>query len=642
MDDINFDIAATVILTLNIFFFYYRKNLQSQQNSIFARWLKISLFSTLLEICGVLMNRNPAVWPFSLLITINTLQYLCQNSIPFLFTLYILVLTGKINFMEKPEKAICIFPWACAMLLIITNPFTHYLFFFSADGTIHHGPYVPLLYMLAVYFAVYSVFCTYRFRKVLPERTTLAVFVFVSVSLLPAILQFFFPGELVLCLGIAVSQLFLILTIQNPDMYINSAIGILNRNGFATQVKIFIGNKKSFHIALIVVEDIGFVRHTFGYEFFLRVVKEIASYLTKEIHLECIVSSPGEAQFALIVKNRGSQDRVLELNKAVQERFRHPWIVEDNPIKLSARVCLIQCPEETSDVSEIFRCLDQLAIGDFPYMKGKPLYMKDLSLADKKREAAIERAIKRAIEQKTFMVYYQPIFSILEQKIVSAEALVRLNDEELGFIPPDEFIPISERNGTIQKIGTFVLDAASAFMSKQARMSNGIKFIEINLSVAQCIQPDLPVQVRGVTARYQIAPSQICFEVTETAAATSPEKLIQNLKSLSESGFSIALDDYGTGYSNIQYLMDLPFKYAKLDRSMVNAWEESEKGKITMESTISMFKKMNLKIIAEGIETEEQARIMASLGCDYIQGYFYSKPVPEKDFLVLLDRVWGE
>jgi len=625
MDDINFDIAATVILILNIFFFYYKKTLQSQQNRLFARWLKISLVSTLLEISGVLMNRHPETWPLPVLISINSMFYLCQNSIPFLFLLYILVLTGKINFMNKQERALLIFPWAISMLLILTNPATRFIFFFSFENTIHRGSYVPLLYVIALFFALYSIYCTYRFRKALPEHTTGAVFFFVLVSLLPGI-----------------SQLFLLLTVQNPEVYIDSAIGVLNRNGFATQVKLFLENKVTFYVALIAVEDIGFVRHTFGYDFFLKLIKKIAYYLSKSIPLDCIVSSPGEAQFALIVKKNDTEDNTQELNRGIQERFRHPWVIEDNPIKLSVRVCLIHCPEETSDISEIFRCLDQLATASFPYMKGKPLMMKDLGLADKKREAAIERAIKRAIEHKSFIVYYQPIFSIREQKIVSAEALVRLNDEDLGFIPPDEFIPISERNGTIQKIGTFVLDAACAFMSKQAQLKNGIKFIEINLSVAQCIQPDLPVQVNGVTARYQITPSQICFEVTETAAATSPEKLIQNLKSLADSGFSIALDDYGTGYSNIQYLMDLPFKYAKLDRSMVSAWAESEKGKITMESTISMFRKMNLRIIAEGIETAEQARLMATFGCDYIQGYFYSKPVPEKDFLVLLDKAWGE
>jgi EAL domain-containing protein (putative c-di-GMP-specific phosphodiesterase class I) len=263
--------------------------------------------------------------------------------------------------------------------------------------------------------------------------------------------------------------------------------------------------------------------------------------------------------------------------------------------------------------------------------------LADLGLTNKRREAEIELAIKRAIAHDGFQIFLQPIFSVPEQRIVSAEALLRLIDDRLGPIPPAEFIPIAERNGSILEIGSFLIDWVCAFLNDYNLEQRGIQFLEINLSIAQCIRHDLCEHIAEICKRNLIRPEQLCFEVTETTAATSPEILTANLKSLSRSGYVFALDDYGTGYSNINHLLELPFSFAKLDRSIVAARFTSVKGRIMLESIIDMLKKMDMKIIAEGVETGDQARVLTDLGCDLLQGYYFSRPVPSEDFLRLLE-----
>lgn len=638
MGDIYFDIAATVILLLTLFIFYYKKFLHVLQSRIFAVLLKISLISVVLDFSTVILNRNSTIIPLPVLYLANTLFYVFHNSIPFTFTVYILSVTGKTVQKKKWGKIILVIPWIATLLVILTNPFTHAIFFFNNRLDYTRGPLLPFLYLTAVWYVGYSIYYTLLFRNAIPTRTIKSIFTFIAISLIPIIIQFFLPNVLMQGLGVAISTLVILLTVQSPEEFVDSGTGLFNRTGFASQINLLRLNKTPFHVILIAVENVPFLRRTFGLQYFSLIMREISRSLAKDSYEDRIVATPGEAQFALILRGNGfsKPTRIQYIISALQERFRLPWIVEDRPITLSIRICHLHCPEDTDDVSEIIRSLEQLSRINATWPKGKTLRIADLGLADKKREAEIERAIRRGLENNSFRVYYQPIYSTAEKRIVSAEALVRLFDPEYGFIPPDQFIPVSEHNGTIHKIGSFVLNTTCAFMKQHDLEGKGIKYIEINLSVSQCIQPDLPTQVSGIAGRHQIRSDQICLEITETAAASSPEKLVQNLKIIAAAGFPVAVDDYGTGYSNIKYLMELPFSYAKLDRSMVTAWSESEKGRITLEGTIAMFKRMNLKIIAEGVETAEQVQMLTERGCDYLQGYYFSKAVPAAEFLELI------
>ena len=217
----------------------------------------------------------------------------------------------------------------------------------------------------------------------------------------------------------------------------------------------------------------------------------------------------------------------------------------------------------------------------------------------------------------------------------SAEALLRLIDDDYGFIPPDVFIPAAEKSGAIHKIGAYVLDEVCSFIASEDFSKLNIDYIEINLSVAQCMHKELPDLVLETLNRYNVSPDKINLEITETAASYAQNIMAENIGRLNDAGVEFSLDDYGTGYSNIQRVSTLPLKIVKLDRTFVNA-EDNPKMFIVLENTIKMLKDMEMEIVAEGIETEQLLNKFADMNCEYIQGYYFSKPIPKHDFIAFI------
>lgn len=252
-------------------------------------------------------------------------------------------------------------------------------------------------------------------------------------------------------------------------------------------------------------------------------------------------------------------------------------------------------------------------------------------LAGKRRESKILQIMKNALANGTFQVYYQPIYSTSQEKFHSAEALIRLYDNELGFISPEEFIPMAEKNGMILKIGEFVFRTVCRMMARERIWEKGIDYIEINLSVVQCMQEDICEMLYGIMDEYDIPYSCINLEVTETTIAK--DVLWDTMERMTVGGVTFSLDDYGTGYSNLTNVIKYPFHIVKLDKSMVWYAMENETAMRALRHTVAMLQDLDMCIVAEGVETKEQKDILQEMGCEYLQGYYFSKPVPEKEFL---------
>ena len=246
--------------------------------------------------------------------------------------------------------------------------------------------------------------------------------------------------------------------------------------------------------------------------------------------------------------------------------------------------------------------------------------------------------IDKALKNKSFQVYDQPIWDYHTGKVRSAEALCRLIDDEFGFIAPDEFIPIAEQNGTVLEIGRFVFEEVCRFYKEGRLQDLGINYIEVNLSVVQCVSRNIKESFDEILKKYSLDSNCINLEITESATADNHKVLIDTIGKLSESGFSFSLDDYGTGYSNIAYMYEMPFSIIKIDKSILWKAMHPENGEgldgaiIYLENTIRMLKNMNYYVLVEGVETLEQKMLLERLGCDYFQGFYFSKPVQKQVF----------
>ena len=240
--------------------------------------------------------------------------------------------------------------------------------------------------------------------------------------------------------------------------------------------------------------------------------------------------------------------------------------------------------------------------------------------------------LNRAIRDRKFEMYYQPIYSIKDGRFVSAEALIRLFDDEHGFVSPALFIPAAERKGLMIPIGDFVLESVFRFISDNDFSELGLSYIELNLSVAQCLQNDLADKILTLEKKYHINPERVNLEITETTYENIGDITDMNIKRLSENGFSFSLDDYGTGYSNMHRISRLPLKIIKIDKTMVDDMV-NKAGMSVLSNTVSMMKDIDKEIVCEGVETKEQLDTLTSLGVDFIQGYYFSKPLPAEKFV---------
>ena len=253
-----------------------------------------------------------------------------------------------------------------------------------------------------------------------------------------------------------------------------------------------------------------------------------------------------------------------------------------------------------------------------------------------RKEKSMEQMLDEAMKEDRIEVFYQPIFSTRAKKFVSAEALVRMRDRDGNLVPPGAFIAVAEANGKILQLGEIVFEKVCRFFTKEQLEQYGLHYIEVNLSVVQCGYPGLADDYIGIMEKHQINPRYINLEITESASMAAKKTLLENMRRLMEYGVFFSLDDFGTGQSNLNYIVDMPVNIVKFDREMSQAFFQDEKAKYVMNAAMQMIHGMKLKIVSEGIETEEQYLAMEELSIDYIQGYYFSKPLPEAAFLAFL------
>ncbi|MFI3176752.1 MAG: EAL domain-containing protein, partial [Eubacteriales bacterium] len=248
---------------------------------------------------------------------------------------------------------------------------------------------------------------------------------------------------------------------------------------------------------------------------------------------------------------------------------------------------------------------------------------------ERRNKNHVVQTMNEGIQNKEFIMYYQPKINLNTGHIVGAEALVRwVQGGKL--IPPDCFIPIFEKNGFIEELDYYVFEEVCAFINRQKGMA---PIISVNLSWITVGKDNLIQRLEAILEKYQVKPIQIDLEITESAFVDQFEDSLSRLEHLRSLGFTISMDDFGAGISSLNRLKEIPLDIMKIDRGFVMDSLENKKGKIIIENVIQMGKKLNLETVAEGIETKEQLEFLRDMGCDVGQGYYYARPLPEGEFL---------
>lgn len=312
------------------------------------------------------------------------------------------------------------------------------------------------------------------------------------------------------------------------------------------------------------------------------------------------------------------------------------YFTRDEEWHKETRFALVNKCDSFTSAEDVFGFLSFLHNG---YMneRARIVPVGENVIAKYRQQFVIEQKIADALLEDRVEIFLQPIYSNVEKSFTSAEALVRIREKDGSLLPPGLFIPMAEESGQILELGERVFEKVCEFLKNGEAEKLGLQYIETNLSIIQCEQADLADRLISIVARYGISPSLINLEITETASISAKTTLHTNMKKLMEYGFSFSLDDFGKGESNLMYVVEMPVSMVKLDMDMIKAFFKSEKAKQVVCAVVQMAHGMGLKLVAEGIETQEELEEICREGTDYIQGYYYSRPLPVAEFMSFLE-----
>ena len=461
-----------------------------------------------------------------------------------------------------------------------------------------------------------------------PRRN--AVVMILSVFIGSAFVQMCFNQLLIVGLAMSFCMLLIYLFMENSADFVDAETDLYNRNSLNSFLDRFFERDIPFVAYLFSINDFDFMLRTFGAESTNKMIKELAYFCNSLNHIYSFRFT--HHQIALIAKK--DHYTAEKIKAAIDKHLEKPYIIADTPIHINVSACLIDDSTILRSGSEAVYVMEQFIKTAKDKKISRLMVTEGDALEKHRKQLKVEDILEWALENDKFQVYYQPIYSVEKKRYVSAEALVRLWDWNDKFVSPDVFIPVAEKSGYILEIGNIVFDQVCKFVSENnIKEELGIEFIEINLSVVQCMQTTLADELNKKMKEYNISPKFIIFEITETSGIDSQAIMSQNMSELIRYGSSFALDDYGSGYSNLNYMIELPFNIVKFDKELVWSYFKSEKGKIGLEFAVKMVKHLKMEIIAEGVETKEQLDTLVELGVDYIQGFYFSRPVEGTAFI---------
>ncbi len=539
--------------------------------------------------------------------------------------------------MDKLYKKILLFiPEIYAIFFFMTGIITDYFYYFNEAGEFHYS--VPQGFTVGIGIWVYFPFSFYLFFKYARHMSTekeVSITIFILLMFIAVPVRFITMSTSMFEFAVSLAILLCVYTFQNPSEFNDSISGAGTRNALDFIVNNNLIQKKMFAIFGVYIERLDVITGGQSLEAVSELLGQITSYL-RQMCQEGNIFFTDDGNFLLLFPGVDPDDQMIEkAAEQIKKRFKETWMMNDQEIRLFQHPYVIGFPDEI-DTLDKFNEVRGVIKKSILHHNKDVLRVSDLNLKHVEHDKKIDSIVKRALEDGLLEVYYQPIYNPEAGKFTSAEALLRLRDPHLGFISPAVFMPVAERNGKVIEIDSFVLDSVCKMLSDTDAVYHGLQYVEVNLSVVDCIQANLPENVFRTLNKYDIKPGQINFEITETFGEGISSAMDDNIKKLMDKGISFSMDDFGTGYSNIARVASLPVNLFKLDKSIVQSAFESETSYMVMIGIVKIIKSLGKKIVAEGVETEEQAKQIIRVGCDNLQGFFYARPMPRSQFLEFL------
>ena len=637
-----FDFSAFMIVAVLLFAMFFRKMIHGRVNHTYLVLMVILLATTVCDAFSAsgLSSGSDSGTKVGVRTVASFIYFALRIALGPIYVIFIGHLTGTWHKLRKYRSFMILFlvPYLICLVLLLINGFTPVLFYYTAEGEYARGSLIIIYYIIGIYYMLFSLLYLFWAKRYLSRDKFIALLMLFPLTITAMAVQYLHPRYLLEMFAYAIFCMLVSTIVIRPEENIDPVTGSRSHMSFRNDMQKFYRSSVPANLILVKIKNFDGLMSLLGNETTMKLEREVMDILNDtESPLRHSVFSPtyhlGNGLFVVLADGK---HRDLFTETEAQRIFRKLQGTHHTShldLDLDVSVCTIRCPEDIGSFEELStfaNTFHQITSDDAVVVFSKIAPEKQFQMKNN-----IDEIITRGIMNKSFVMYYQPIFSVKEQRFASAEALIRLFDEKNGMVSPALFIPSAEKSGAIHQIGEFVVKDVCGFISRNNMEELGLAYVEINLSVVQCMRNSTVDRIEKCLWEKQVEPKYVNFEITETASEFVHETLRNNVLALHSYGLEFALDDYGTGYSNLQRMVDFPFKLIKLDKSFVDQWEDPRM-RTVIQNTIRMLKDIGKEIVVEGVETAEEAAWFAEQRCDYIQGYYYAKPMPEADFVQFL------
>lgn len=635
--DISFRVQslALAVVILLIIDFLKNKKLPLRSTVVFGCFLFVGAFNLVSDFVSYFTLLNYQVVPG----WVNRIVHIAFIGSLELLTvclfLYVFYLQGAQKRLVKWQVILAVTPF---VLAAVTSVFAPIEYVVDEHGAYSTGLMVYILYGSIVVYVLATCVLLFRNNNTVSKesnanyaRARITVAVGLGIWIVVALIQFITKYVLISSIGNSLMLLYIYLNFENPKRYADDETDTLNRQAFHIMVPEMLARKRTFWLVNFTVDDNDQISRSMGYDAMKVILRTAADRLRTVVPRSGFFHSRSNT-LSVFVSDRDQLDALLK--RAGTADFQVPW--NNGTFKPQYHITIMECPKYGGTSDEIYDTMGYVMEHHRHHEKGHVLWVDEETIRNRDYSKQVLAVLTKAVQEKAFDVVYQPIWSTQENRFASAEALVRLQDcGDLGFISPEIFIPMAEQHGMIGKIGSIVFEKVCSFASENRLWEKGVNYIEVNLSGMQSVDPALPAQLMSVMHKYGIQPKFINLEITETASIDGGEMLDVNMKRLRSLGCHFSMDDFGTGYSNLAKMAKVHFELVKLDKSLI--WpafgENPGEPMVILNSCIAMILQLGAHIVAEGVETQEQADFLAEHGVNYLQGYYYSKPISGDTFL---------
>lgn len=630
--NVHYDVSAMAIALFGILFTVAKKGLKKRQNKILLALLVVCFFAAFFDITSSLGNSYITNWSFFWRDFHNYSYLLLHNIMPYLVSLYVVALTGM-NFGRRRNAflhRLHIVPVALGVLLLFSNLFTGAVFYYDEQRVYTHGPLFPILFVLAYFYIVLCIFLLFFFGKNVSKARKGMALLFLIATMLSVVAQILLPTILLQLCVESLCLLGMVIVVDNEDEVLDAESGCYNRKAFIYDFYLYQHNDTSFPILIVKPDRLTSYANTIGAVHMGQLKRELGDFLkSRTKSAECYYVE--NDTFVMICNSKCDPDALLE---EVKKGFEKEWEVDSYQLKLDAQVYSAMVPEEVKSIEEVLMLLSPEGAGQTigEGQQGSAGSVTENAVRKHKREQELEEAIRRGLHYGNIEVFYQPIWNGRKNRITSCEALIRLTDEKLGQIPAGTVMQIVAQKGYGREMERYLLERVCTFIKDHPLTEAGIERINTNLSRELLLDVGLRDMIDEVVDAHGIPHEQIGFEFSGASMIRNDAAVLETLDRLKSGGYVLIMDRFGAGYTDIMDLADFPVSVIKFDSTFLKKIISNRRAYTIMSYSVKMSCRLGFSTVVVGVEEEEEKDIMTNLGCENIQGYYFSPALPGEDF----------